>query len=102
MRWTSPAGPIWAGRWSCPTEKVGTFDTELGKEFWLAFVRSCPSAVHLKQLAGENSHHILEAVFKGMGRALRQAVAIEPGKEGRNPQHQGPAGVTQPGKEKLP
>ena len=56
-----------------PTEMVGTFDTELVKEFWLAFVRSCPSAVHLKQLAGENSHHILEAVFKGMGRALRQA-----------------------------
>ena len=72
-----------------PTEKVGTFDTELGKEFWLAFVRSCPSAVHLKQLAGENSHHILEAVFKGMGRALRQAVAIEPGKENEIPSTKG-------------
>ena len=72
-----------------PTEKVGTFDTELGKEFWLAFVRSCPGAVHLKQLAGENSHHILEAVFKGMGRALRQAVAIEPGKEDEIPSTKG-------------
>ena len=72
-----------------PTQKVGTFDTELGKEFWLAFVRSCPSAVHLKQLAGENSHHILEAVFKGMGRALRQAVAIEPGKENEIPSTKG-------------
>ena len=72
-----------------PTEKGGTVDTELGKEFWLAFVRSCPSAVHLKQLAGENSHHILEAVFKGMGRALRQAVAIEPGKENEIPSTKG-------------
>ncbi|MBQ8646875.1 MAG: imidazoleglycerol-phosphate dehydratase HisB, partial [Oscillospiraceae bacterium] len=72
-----------------PTEKVGTFDTQLGKEFWLAFVRSCPGAVHLKQLAGENSHHILEAVFKGMGRALRQAVAIEPGRENEIPSTKG-------------
>ena len=61
-----------------PTEKVGSFDTQLGKEFWLAFVRSCPGAVHLKQLAGENSHHILEAVFKGMGRTLKEAVAFDP------------------------
>lgn len=72
-----------------PTEKVGSFDTQLGKEFWLAFVRSCPGAVHLKQLAGENSHHILEAVFKGMGRALRQAVAIEPGRENEIPSTKG-------------
>ena len=57
--------------------KVGDFDTELAKEFWLGFVRSCPCSLHFKQLAGENTHHILEACFKGMGRALGQAVAVD-------------------------
>ena len=58
-----------------PAQKVGDFDTELAKEFWLAFVRNCPASVHIRQLAGENTHHILEAVFKGMGRTLKMAVA---------------------------
>ena len=58
-----------------PCAKVGDFDTELAKEFWLAFVRTCPASVHIRELAGENTHHILEAVFKGMGRALKMAVA---------------------------
>ena len=61
-----------------PAAKVGDFDTELGKEFWLAFVRCCPSSIHIRQLAGENTHHILEAVFKGMGRTLKAAVAYDP------------------------
>ncbi len=61
-----------------PAHKVGDFDTELAKEFWLAFVRNCPASVHLRQLAGENTHHILEAVFKGMGRTLKMAVALDP------------------------
>lgn len=60
-----------------PSDKVGTFDTELAKEFWLGFVRNCPCSLHFKQLAGENTHHILEACFKGMGRALAQAAAID-------------------------
>lgn len=60
-----------------PTEKVGTFDTELAQEFWAAFTRGCPSTLHFQKLAGTNSHHILEAAFKGMARALRQAVTIE-------------------------
>ena len=60
-----------------PAAKVGDFDTELAKEFWLAFVRSCPGSVHIRQLAGENTHHILEAVFKGMGRTLKAAVALD-------------------------
>ena len=72
-----------------PSQKVGDFDTELAKEFWLAFVRSCPSSVHFKQLAGENTHHILEACFKGMGRALRQAVAFEEGFENEIPSTKG-------------
>ena len=58
-----------------PAEKVGTFDTELAKEFWLGFVRSCPASLHFRELAGENTHHILEAVFKGAGRALKMAAA---------------------------
>ena len=60
-----------------PSAKVGDFDTELAKEFWLGFVRNCPGSIHIRQLAGENTHHILEAVFKGMGRALKEAVALD-------------------------
>ena len=60
-----------------PAARVGDFDTELGKEFWLAFVRCCPGSVHIRELAGENTHHILEAVFKGMGRALKMAAALD-------------------------
>ena len=59
-----------------PTEKVGTFDTELAKEFWLAFVRRANLTLHIRKLAGENSHHILEGVFKSAARTLRQAVAL--------------------------
>ena len=58
-----------------PAQRVGDFDTELAKEFWLAFVRACPMALHIRLLAGENTHHILEAVFKGAGRALKMAAA---------------------------
>ena len=59
-----------------PTEKVGSFDTELAKEFWLAFTRRANLTLHLKKLAGENSHHILEGVFKAAARSLRKAVAV--------------------------
>ena len=60
-----------------PAEKVGSFDTELTEEFWLSFVRNARMSLHLRQLAGKNSHHIIEGAFKAAGRALRQAVAIE-------------------------
>ena len=60
-----------------PAAKVGDFDTELAKEFWLAFVRHSEMTVHIRQLDGENTHHILEAIFKSMGRALKQTVAID-------------------------
>ena len=60
-----------------PTEKIGTFDTELVEEFWLAFVRCCPMSLHIRQMAGKNTHHILEALFKGMGRTLKMAVAMD-------------------------
>ena len=72
-----------------PAQKVGTFDTELAKEFWLGFVRQCPCALHFRQLAGENTHHILEAAFKGAGRALRMAVSLDPALNGQIPSTKG-------------
>ena len=61
-----------------PTQKVGTFDTELCEEFWIAFVRTSQSTLHIRQLAGKNSHHIIEGAFKSVARSLRDAVAIDP------------------------
>jgi len=60
-----------------PTEKVGTFDTELVEEFWYGFVRQAECALHIRQLAGTNSHHIIEGAFKSVARSLRQAVSID-------------------------
>lgn len=60
-----------------PTEKVGTFDTELAEEFWLSFARNARVTLHLRKLAGSNSHHIIEGAFKAAARALRQAVSID-------------------------
>ena len=60
-----------------PTEKIGTFDTELVEEFFLAFTRNCPMSLHLRQLAGKNSHHIVEGAFKSVARALKAAVALD-------------------------
>jgi imidazoleglycerol-phosphate dehydratase len=61
-----------------PAPKVGSFDTELVKEFWLSFTRNAACALHIKQLAGENSHHIIEGTFKSVARSLKAAVAIDP------------------------
>lgn len=60
-----------------PAEKVGDFDTELAREFFAAFTRECKCAMHFVQLAGDDSHHIIEAAFKGMARALKRAVSID-------------------------
>ena len=72
-----------------PTEKVGTFDTELVKEFWLAFVRSAACTLHIRQLAGENAHHIIEGAFKSVARALRAAVALDPDAKNEIPSTKG-------------
>ena len=61
-----------------PTEKVSTFDTELVEEFWLAFTRNAGVTLHIRQMAGRNSHHIIEGAFKSAARSLKQAVAIDP------------------------
>ncbi|MEE0109781.1 MAG: imidazoleglycerol-phosphate dehydratase HisB [Oscillospiraceae bacterium] len=60
-----------------PTEKIGTFDTELVEEFFLAFTRSCPMSLHLKQFSGKNAHHIVEGAFKSVARSLKAAVALD-------------------------
>ena len=60
-----------------PTEKIGTFDTELVEEFFLGFVRNCPMSLHIRRLAGSNSHHIAEGAFKSVARSLKAAVAID-------------------------
>lgn len=70
-----------SGRATCccelqlPAQKVGDFDTELAEEFFLGFCRGGEFTLHLRQLAGKNTHHILEAAFKGFGRAMAIAVA---------------------------
>ena len=66
--WDVPIGP----------EKVGTFDTELGHEFFAGFARDAGITLHLRELCGENAHHILEATFKACARALRAAVESDP------------------------
>jgi len=60
-----------------PTEKVGTFDTELVEEFLQAFVRNAGLTLHVRQLAGANSHHIIEGTFKSLARSLKVAVTID-------------------------
>lgn len=72
-----------------PSQKVGTFDTELTKEFYLAFVRKAAITLHIKQLAGENSHHIIEGSFKAFARALKKAVTIDTAKADEIPSTKG-------------
>ena len=72
-----------------PTEKVGTFDTELVEEFFLAFTRKAGITLHFQQLAGTNSHHIIEGAFKAFGRVMKQAVAIDPSLGGQIPSTKG-------------
>ena len=61
-----------------PAQKVGDFDTELCQEFWIAFARDAGITLHIQQLAGSNSHHIIEGAFKSVARSLKTAVAIDP------------------------
>ena len=62
-----------------PSQKVGEFDTELAREFFQAVANTALMSLHIRQLDGENSHHIIEGMFKAFGRALRQAVAVTGG-----------------------
>lgn len=60
-----------------PTEKIGDFDTELVEEFFMALTRCAEITLHIKKMAGENSHHIAEGIFKSFARSLRTAVALD-------------------------
>lgn len=72
-----------------PAEKVGDFDTELCEEFWLAFVREAKITLHIRQLAGKNSHHVIEGVFKATARALSKATAIDSNRANEIPSTKG-------------
>ena len=72
-----------------PASLIGSFDTELVKEFWLAFTREAGITMHIKQLAGENSHHIVEGVFKSVSRSLAASVKIDANAQGRIPSTKG-------------
>ncbi len=74
---------------SIPTEKVGDFDTELVEEFMIAFTRNAGITLHVKQLAGTNSHHIIEGAFKSVARALRAAVETDERKADEIPSTKG-------------
>ena len=72
-----------------PAQKIGTYDTELVKEFFVAVANNAGLTLHLRQLEGVNSHHIVEAGFKAFARALRQAVEIDPRRAGSVPSSKG-------------
>lgn len=65
-----------------PTERVGSFDTELAVEFFYAFARDAKLTLHMRELAGGNSHHIIEAAFKAVGRTMRHACELDPHVQG--------------------
>ena len=72
-----------------PSPKIGEMDTELFREFFQAFASAAGATLHVETLYGVNSHHIAESCFKGLGRALREAIAIDPAIEGRVPSTKG-------------
>ena len=74
---------------SFPSQKIGTFDTELVEEFFTAFARHAGATLHLRQLDGANSHHIAEATFKAFGRALSEAVSLDARQAGEIPSTKG-------------
>ena len=72
-----------------PASKVGSFDTELVLEFFLAFVRNAKMTLHIKKLNGINTHHIIEGCFKAFGRTLDEATMLDPRREGFVPSTKG-------------
>jgi imidazoleglycerol-phosphate dehydratase len=81
--------PFLVFRTTFPTEKIGTFDTELVREWFQAFAMQAGVTLHVETLYGLNSHHIAESCFKGLARALRAAVAVDPREGGRVPSTKG-------------
>lgn len=83
------ARPFLVWNLDIPTQKIGTFDTELVREFFTAFATHGGITLHIDQLHGVNSHHIVEAAFKAVARALRTAVETDPRKAGDIPSTKG-------------
>ena len=81
--------PFLVFRTRFPTEKIGQFDTELVREWFQAFAMNAGVTLHVETLYGDNAHHIAESCFKGLARALRRAVAVDPREEGRVPSTKG-------------
>jgi imidazoleglycerol-phosphate dehydratase len=81
--------PFLVFRTTFPTEKIGTFDTELVRESFVAFATNAGVTLHVETLYGDNSHHIAESCFKGLARALRRAVAVDPREGERIPSTKG-------------
>lgn len=81
--------PFLVFRVAFPTEKIGVFDTELVREFFQAFAMNAGLTLHIESLYGDNAHHIAEGCFKGLARALRQAVSIDPREQDRVPSTKG-------------
>ena len=76
-------------RLTIPTEKVGSFDTELVEELFLALTRHAGICLHFQQMEGKNSHHIIEGAFKAFAHAMHDAVKIDPEKAGKIPSTKG-------------
>ncbi|HEV2605396.1 MAG TPA: imidazoleglycerol-phosphate dehydratase HisB [Microvirga sp.] len=81
--------PFLVFRTTFPTQKIGTFDTELVREWFQAFAMQAGVTLHVETLYGLNSHHIAESCFKGLARALRAAVVVDPREGGRVPSTKG-------------
>jgi imidazoleglycerol-phosphate dehydratase len=84
--------PVLVFKVEFPRDKVGAFDTELVREWFNAFAINAGVTLHVETLYGENSHHIAESCFKGLARALRAAVAIDPRAAGEVPSTKGQLG----------
>lgn len=81
--------PFLVFRTTFKAEKIGQFDTELVREWFQAFAMNAGITLHVETLYGDNAHHIAESCFKGLARALRKAVAVDPREDGRIPSTKG-------------
>lgn len=81
--------PFLVFRTAFKAEKIGQFDTELVREWFQAFAMNAGITLHVETLYGDNAHHIAESCFKGLARALRTAVAVDPREDGRIPSTKG-------------
>jgi imidazoleglycerol-phosphate dehydratase len=84
--------PVLVFRVEFPRDKIGDFDVDLVREFFQAFTTNAAVTLHVETLYGDNSHHVAESCFKGLARALRMAVAIDPAAKGEVPSTKGSLG----------